>query len=359
MKADGSVLSTEDAKKIILSKFDESIPEQHQMKLLFGCGVYCAFCGCSEHTRLHTNQIVFGQYPENFENPALCGVQYASVAVFLSDKSHSITVNNSYAREMKNVLRFPIDTQDPSSFGGAIKRFWKKLSPGQSRVYCQVAGLNYQRTLALSGHPNSIFYPSKPLGDKKIHKLFKKGAQILGLPSNFKPHSLRGACITRLVNDDSVSLAETMMVARHNSASASKSYQRVDGISETNRLKALGIITTSALQKLKAERESLNEDDMEVDEEEEYVNDSDSTCVTRNNGISLTQVGIEGLRNDIEDLEESLEAKGKRKRGGSVSLTQEGLTNLRGEIDELRGIIVKKPRSEVVKKPRKQGSEKA
>ena len=167
MKADGCQLSAEDVEKIVLSKFDEDIPEQHQMKLLFGCGVYCAFRGCSEHTKLQVSQIVFGQYPDNFENPDLRGVKYASVAVILSDKSHSITVNNSYAREMKNLLQFPIDLKCPSNFGGCIKRFWEKLSPGQTRVYCQVAGLNYQRTMVLAGHPKSIFIQLSPLATKR------------------------------------------------------------------------------------------------------------------------------------------------------------------------------------------------
>ena len=63
----------------------------------------------------------------------------------------------------------------------------------------------------------------------------------MGLPGGFKPHALHAVCITQLVNDQSVSIAETMAVARHTSVSASKT-QRVDGISEGNRLRALGLL---------------------------------------------------------------------------------------------------------------------
>ena len=56
----------------------------------------------------------------------------------------------------------------------------------------------------------------------------------------FRPHSLHRACISTLVNSKNVSLAETMHVARHNFASALKVYQRVDGLSEGNKLAALG-----------------------------------------------------------------------------------------------------------------------
>jgi hypothetical protein len=38
-------LSAEDAEKIDLSKFNEDDPNQHMMKVMFGCGVYCMFRG--------------------------------------------------------------------------------------------------------------------------------------------------------------------------------------------------------------------------------------------------------------------------------------------------------------------------
>ena len=62
---------------------------------------------------------------------------------------------------------------------------------------------------------SNIFHPRKPLGMNKIQELFMEGAEILGLPEKFLPHSLRALCITRLVNNGVVSLAETMEVARH------------------------------------------------------------------------------------------------------------------------------------------------
>lgn len=79
-------------------------------------------------------------------------------------------------------------------------------------------------------------------GKDSIRILFKEGAVILGLPSDYQPHSLRGAYITKLVNDPGVSIAETMVVAHHSSVSVSKNYQQVAGVSEANRLHALGLI---------------------------------------------------------------------------------------------------------------------
>lgn len=108
-------------------------------------------------------------------------------------------------------------------------------------MYCQPASDSYKASLARMGHPNAAFYENKPLGSKTIAKLFKTGAEILGLPKNFCAHSLRSANITMLANDPSVSIKETMVAARHNSVSASMNYQRVDGISEGNRLRALGV----------------------------------------------------------------------------------------------------------------------
>ncbi len=67
------------------------------------------------------------------------------------------------------------------------------------------------------------------------------GAGILGISKNFRAHSLRAVGVTKLANDSSISDAERCRAARHASISANKAYQVTDGISEANRLRALGV----------------------------------------------------------------------------------------------------------------------
>ena len=73
MKDKGCQLSAIDVEKIKLELFDEVDDRQHQMKLLFGCGLYPAFHGSSEHTNFCKQQILFGTYPDTYENPVLAG----------------------------------------------------------------------------------------------------------------------------------------------------------------------------------------------------------------------------------------------------------------------------------------------
>ena len=241
-------LAASEAEKIILSKFDEDNLYEHMMKILFGCGMYAAFRGRKEHTYFYTNQLRVGFYPNNFENKELVGLKYVAIDHMPDEKCNKITVHNSYSKCTTNFMRFPIMAGDPNNFGGALHRLMEKFVPGQKRVYCKRATPEKRTEWLEKGYPKAEFFATLHLGEKKISKLFKKGAEILGIKNvkNFKPHSLRGACITTLVNSKDVSLAETMRVARHSSVSASKVYQRVDGISEGNRLSAFGQMPTAS-----------------------------------------------------------------------------------------------------------------
>ena len=136
------------------------------------------------------------------------------------------------------------------------------------KMYCRVAQQPHINKMAMQGYTNVRYYKSKPLGRNSITELFKEGAMILGLsdPENFRPQSLRGACITRMVNAENVSMAETMRYARHRSVAASKTYQRTDGVSESNRLQAIGVkIPTRRSDEIpkKVEKCKEEEDDME------------------------------------------------------------------------------------------------
>ena len=232
-------LTASDVEKIDLTKFDESIHVQHIMKCLFGCGLYGCFRGGKEHSELSIAQISFGVFPSDFPTVGLRGKRYVCITFFANEKTHKISVHNSYVRDTEDVLRFPIDESNPACFGASLERLVKKAGPGQVKLYCREASPEYQATMALQGYPNATMYPTKNYGINYINGFFKEGAKILGLDPNFKPHSLRSACITKLANDPSVSVAETMAVARHSSVSASRMYQRVDAVSESNRIRAL------------------------------------------------------------------------------------------------------------------------
>ena len=216
------------------------------MKLLFGFGVMTAFRGAKEHAMLSPKHLQFGNFPLNHPVEELAGVPYVSVICIPDDKSHKLSVYNSYVRDTSNQFRIPIIESDPNNLGSSIVRYLKKLVPGQERMYCKAASPGFKMKLALDGYPDAEYFDKKPLGENMIRNLFKEGARILGLPEDFRPHSLRSACITKLVNSPGVSLAEAMNHARHNSASASRNYQRTDAVSEGQRFRALGMMPPSS-----------------------------------------------------------------------------------------------------------------
>ena len=54
----------EEVKEIInLSVFDESDPEEHQIKIMFGCGVYFGLRGNMEHYGLEVRNITHSTFP--------------------------------------------------------------------------------------------------------------------------------------------------------------------------------------------------------------------------------------------------------------------------------------------------------
>ena len=212
------------------------------MKCIFRSGLYGCFRGSQEHADLKLSQIQFGNFPLDFPTEELRGKPYVAIDHMMSEKSHNITVTNSYVCPMNNLLRFPITEGCPKCFGGALARLACKAGPGQKRLCCREASEAEKACHVLQGYPNATMSPKKHYGKDTIRLLFKEGAVILGLPPDFKPHSLRSACITKMANDPGVSIAETMAVARHSSVSASKAYQRLDAVSESNRLRCFGMV---------------------------------------------------------------------------------------------------------------------
>lgn len=225
--------------KIDISIFDENDPQEHQMKILYGCGINFGLRGNDEHTSLEVRHIVHGYF--DLSHPC-AGYEYYGLDG-LTDKTHKLDVNNDHVRENSDYMRLPVLDDNPwsSCLAGSIKRFLTKLAPGQTRIYCKVVPKELREN---SGpYQGKYFYPNNPLGRNTVLKVFKSGALILGLsnPDKFSPHSLRAYFVTRLANDSGVSTKECMTASRHSSVAASATYQERNADSEFNRFHALGI----------------------------------------------------------------------------------------------------------------------
>jgi hypothetical protein len=242
MRNKGCRLSAAEGEKIKLEIFDESDPWEHMIKVLFGCGMYTAFRGCSEHVLFSPSNVTRGVYPDNYECQELAGIHYVEITNFVNDKSYKLSIHQGYCRSTGSSQRFPMDFSYKSNFGAALWRLKEKTSPGQARMYCYPNTLTGAKREDHHFEEVPIFNKNKPIGENRLHSLFQEGAKKLGLPSYFKTHSLRALCITNLVNDGGISIAETMAVARHSSVSASATHQCTNGVSEKNRMVALGVM---------------------------------------------------------------------------------------------------------------------
>jgi hypothetical protein len=160
-------VAVEDSHKVLLSKFDESIPEQHQMKCLVGCGVYFGFRGVEEHAQLLVEQIVQGVFEPGHK---YAGKPYVGIGHIKTDKKRKLTVNTSYLRDAKNIMRIPIvdDYDDPTSncFASSLLRMLKKAGKGQKRFYCYHT-------------KNTGYQAKKPKGKNVISKMRLKAAKLL------------------------------------------------------------------------------------------------------------------------------------------------------------------------------------
>ena len=209
------------------------------MKLLFGCGIHFGFRGCKEHVFLETSNMTHGSFPRGHP---FFGCDWYGVEGLL-DKTHKLSVHKDHVRNNENFMRTPLVNEDPTSsgFGGCIKRYLEKMSPGQIRMYCKVIPAE-QRLINTDGE-TLLFYSNCPLGRNYILDLFKEGAAILGLPNpkSFSAHSLRAMFITKLSNGEGVNDEERMASSRHESVSASAIYQERSSASESNKFASLGV----------------------------------------------------------------------------------------------------------------------
>ena len=148
--------------------------------------------------------------------------------------------------------RYPLVRGDPDNLAAAIESYLEKVTPGQTRFYCKaMSEKSKERYVKNGGNENHALMPNIPLGKTKIKELFDDGAKILGLskPNEFFAHSLCAMFITNLANDPHVSTKEAQISARHNNLNSTTNYQTRDGLSETNKYVALGIVPAEGIEK--------------------------------------------------------------------------------------------------------------
>ena len=92
-------LGETDQAKIDLSQFDKKFPCKHQMKLLFGCGVYFSFQGMDEHVFFDTNNITHGSFTPNHR----CSGHNWYGEETIQDKTHKLSVYKDRVRDRKIV----------------------------------------------------------------------------------------------------------------------------------------------------------------------------------------------------------------------------------------------------------------
>ena len=120
-----------------------------------------------------------------------------------------------------------------------METFLSHLSPFQTRVYCQP--LTSKQKARLPAGQSMVFYNHrKPIGKNTIRLMIKDACKKLGFP-DATGHGFRRLFITTLANDSGVSVEESMKSSGHNSVAAQRTYMVTNGVSETNKFKALGL----------------------------------------------------------------------------------------------------------------------
>ena len=141
--------------------------------------------------------------------------------------------------------RQPVWTEEINApcFSVVLKRYLNKLSPSQSRLFCQEAIVSMKSHYKTFGFhwDNAEMNSLKPLGENTVRNMFKKGAQMIGLEkfASFGGHSLRAYFITKLANNSAVNKKELMGTARHSSISAGLTYIQRNQNSEVACFRAL------------------------------------------------------------------------------------------------------------------------
>lgn len=179
----------------------------------------------------------FGTYPQDSD---FAGYQYIGLHNLL-DKTHKLTVNNSYRRDTEGSMRIPIFPQDINSPGTIFYDYvFNKTAPGQTRLHCYPATNNQRQCYANLGKPTAVYSGTTPVGHNTITNYFNDAGALLGLKNKLNGHAMRRLCITKMVNGG-VGLSEIMATARHSSVAATLTYQKRTEKGTCVKLAALGM----------------------------------------------------------------------------------------------------------------------
>ena len=235
MRDENCEVREEDTQKFILSKFDENDLGQHLMKVLLIFGCLFGLRGNQEHTMLTTDNIGSGTYPDSHH--AFAGMDWWGLQN-ICDKTFRINLSNFYARNEKDLGRFPVMPDLNEDMGGTIMRWMEKLkaAPKSTKKNKPITNRIYRRI-----SPDGKSFENRPMGHETVRKTFREAFKFLGISNweTLRPHALRGLLISVLANDPTVSLKETMKAARHKTADASATYQKCTSKSETAKISAL------------------------------------------------------------------------------------------------------------------------
>ena len=351
-------MSESDADKVCISSFDESDPEQHTQKIMFGCGVQLGFRGKMEHQNLEVSHIKQGTFGKGHPYE---GHNFVSISV-MNDKTNKITLHNSYSRDTGKLMRIPVMDDDPSSscFAGSLLRYLAKMNDGQRYLHCRHVKEEHRASQLKKGL-KGFYYSNLKLGPNKIADLFKEGADRLGiLTDDFCPHSLRALFITNMVNDGSVSNRESMAAARHLDVKAHLGYQEMGEVSEGNRITCIlnaqpdrkrTISTpnaTSTPLTVTSKNSSVSKPGFATQIEwAQFCHEKKELAKAMGMEVNSSQesINIEKAKKDLDDLDDFEVKKKKRKGSGKLRKQIEGLqfklaekkTNLTWHQDSLIG----------------------
>ena len=207
------------------------------MKVMLVLGLCYGLRGGKEIVQLKVKNLIHGHFPR--QHP-LHGQTYVEVHVENS-KSDRLSVNNTVIKP--SALRMPVlpCTNGSTSTGAVLYRFMQKFHPEQEQVFCFPITKNEKAKCDSLGLFDVAMSPRKPIGKNTIANLAKEAMMISGVSGweRFGLHECRREFVTKVVNSPDVSLASTMDAARHNSVSASKSYQKLGPTAEMNKFKAI------------------------------------------------------------------------------------------------------------------------
>jgi hypothetical protein len=159
-----------------IGDLDENVPVEHEMKVGAILGAFFGFHGGTEHTNMLVEHLEVGVFELGHQ---LEGSDFYGLAP-KEDKSMKLTTTNTIL-PWSEYTRIPIgDRTHPSSPGGTIYCYLKKLAPGQKRFYCKVTTDPEKAKFRQQGFPDAVYSPLRPHGLNAITVLLGAAARKLG-----------------------------------------------------------------------------------------------------------------------------------------------------------------------------------